>query len=85
VASAFWIDADVGAQNLINASPLYVYSFDRSHGEEQVFDQEGLLNVDWERAEVLRALFDSPTGLRLVDEARILGGDIVVIQVGSLE
>jgi hypothetical protein len=66
--------------------PLDVDTFNACHGEEEILDQEGLLDVDWERAKVLRSvILASTAGLWILKEVLILLSNVVVIQMGSFK
>lgn len=71
----------------LNWFSFYVNSFNRSHCVQQVFDQECFLNIDWEWTQVFGTLFNRlfNWNLVVVQETRILWGDVIVIQMRSFK
>ena len=71
--------------NRFNLLSLDVNTLDACHRKEQVLNQEGLLDVNWEGAKILWALFSASLSLLVFDKSCILGRYVIVIKMRSLE
>lgn len=70
---------------LLNGLAFHVDPFNGGHCEQKVLDQERLLDVNGERAQVLRSFFHSSRRWWIFNETCVLARDVVVVQMWAFE